>query len=582
MFTDYLFEVVGKNLPDSVESRFFKDLTQSEVESAVTMILNKEPIRNDTTESIFARFLFAKTLKGLLEDKNSELCKTIRDDPPAKYVLQDVYMSTLEKILESFGISVTANMSHPFIVPNLKTIVGKEDKTLGQGAYGRVYSTENGYAIKEFTKGELDSSTILEIAIIHYLNHPNVINIAALQLNPPKIALPLASGVMGLEHGKTLHQRKWIFYQIFRGLAYCHSKYIWHRDIKHDNILLFDKNVDDEIYKEVKIADFGLSKNYAKQGSNETYVVTSWWRAPELFEEDETYTDKIDVWSVGVMLLDCIIQDYAFKSRNEQFVYKKIKANLAPRRLKTLVQRHSNDPEELEVIQKTIVRAKNRITALEALNLPYFDEVRDTIDTLIPAPPIIREKCANVMEYEQELIDPDDYKLDDGDRRHVFIIMYVITNTLNLTFNFFFYAMQLFDKYVYHTSDINLIKKNLNLVMAVVMSLSTYMTEEDTLTPEMLIHQIDDEPYSDKTMKKIFNDVLKSLEFNLIFPNVADFVYEYSKNEQYTNKTIVDVMESAANLVKDFNNIGYSQSDITRMAFNENDLSPKCIDVFES
>lgn len=56
---------------------------------------------------------------------------------------------------------------------------------------------------------------------------------------------------------------KKILLSIIKGLSHIHSKNIIHRDLKPQNILInVDKN-DHKVIKEVKIADFGLSRRFA-------------------------------------------------------------------------------------------------------------------------------------------------------------------------------------------------------------------------------------------------------------------------------------------------------------------------------
>ena len=60
---------------------------------------------------------------------------------------------------------------------------------------------------------------------------------------------------------------------------------------------------------ELAICDFGLARgikesNNAVQNMNQEdeltgYVVTRWYRAPELLVECESYGNEIDMWSVG-------------------------------------------------------------------------------------------------------------------------------------------------------------------------------------------------------------------------------------------------------------------------------------------
>lgn len=69
---------------------------------------------------------------------------------------------------------------------------------------------------------------------------------------------------------------KIFLFQVLRGLAYCHSQNILHRDLKPQNLLLNHKG-------ELKLADFGLAR--AKSIPTKTYsneVVTLWYRPPDV------------------------------------------------------------------------------------------------------------------------------------------------------------------------------------------------------------------------------------------------------------------------------------------------------------
>lgn len=81
-----------------------------------------------------------------------------------------------------------------------------------------------------------------------------------------------------------------------RGLKYIHSANILHRDLKPSNLLL-------NASCDLKVCDFGLARtgNTASQYMTE-YVVTRWYRAPELLLSCDTYGPAIDIWSVGCIL----------------------------------------------------------------------------------------------------------------------------------------------------------------------------------------------------------------------------------------------------------------------------------------
>lgn len=75
-----------------------------------------------------------------------------------------------------------------------------------------------------------------------------------------------------------------------KGLEYIHSKKISHRDLKPENILYTKEK------ETVKICDFGSSKIINEEGKNTPYIVSRYYRAPELILCITNYTTAIDIW----------------------------------------------------------------------------------------------------------------------------------------------------------------------------------------------------------------------------------------------------------------------------------------------
>ena len=96
---------------------------------------------------------------------------------------------------------------------------------------------------------------------------------------------------------------KFVFKGIVKGLQELHELGVIHRDLKPENVLVDDFNNP----KVVKICDFGSAK-YCSEGIFNPYVVTSFYRAPELLFAAKEYSWSIDIWSAGCILAEIFLR----------------------------------------------------------------------------------------------------------------------------------------------------------------------------------------------------------------------------------------------------------------------------------
>lgn len=100
-----------------------------------------------------------------------------------------------------------------------------------------------------------------------------------------------------------------IVIQILYGLNYMNSATIIHRDLTPKSIFLNDNCV-------LKLGHFGLSRVLARDYQKMTENITDInYRAPENFWND-SYDEKMDVWSVGCILFEIITKKTLFKVKN--------------------------------------------------------------------------------------------------------------------------------------------------------------------------------------------------------------------------------------------------------------------------
>ena len=100
--------------------------------------------------------------------------------------------------------------------------------------------------------------------------------------------------------------------QMLRGLDYLHwDKKIIHRDIKPSNVLVNKKGF-------LKISDFGVSGKIDRTvDCLSSWVGTMTHMSPERLK-GETYYADTDIWSLGLIILECALSSYPFPLKRKE------------------------------------------------------------------------------------------------------------------------------------------------------------------------------------------------------------------------------------------------------------------------
>lgn len=317
-------------------------------------------------------------------------------------------------------------------------------RQVGTGAYGTVCSavdsrtkTRTKVAIKKmyrpFQSELFAKRAYRELRLLKHMKHENVIGL--LDVFTADLSLDrftdfyLVMPFMGTDLGKVMKLQRlseekvqFLVYQMLKGLKYIHSAGIIHRDLKPGNLAI---NQDCEL----KIIDFGLARQTDSEMTG--YVVTRWYRAPEVILNWMHYTQTVDIWSVGCIMAEMLLGKPLFKGSDHLDQLTEIMKITGTPSQEFVSKLESDDAktyiQELKKIEKKdltkvfpdsnlqavcvlesmlLLDPDSRVTAAEALSLPYFSVFREP------------DEETEALPYDHSL-DNTDHTVDEW-KRHTF------------------------------------------------------------------------------------------------------------------------------------------------------------------
>ena len=296
-----------------------------------------------------------------------------------------------------------------------------KNNIIGQGAFGKVRlaiikKTKEKVAIKKVFQDKRYKNR--ELPIMQELHHPNIVELKSYYCTKAEncsddefylncIMEYVPKTLSDLITYKRKNQTKFdsftlklFSYQMLKCIGYLHSLGICHRDIKPQNILI------DPADNTLKLCDFGCAKHLVKTESNIAYICSRFYRPPELVIGATIYTTQVDVWSMGCVIAELVINMpiFAGKTATDQLLQiMKVLGTPTPEEIKAMNEKFksklphkeakpwkeyfagkTDDEQFIDLVAHLLVYdPTKRFSPYQALNHPFFDDLKKK-DVKIP------------------------------------------------------------------------------------------------------------------------------------------------------------------------------------------------------
>ncbi len=210
------------------------------------------------------------------------------------------------------------------------------DSELGKGGMGSVWSathlvTRKKVALKfmHANSAELTARFVREAQTASAVRHPNVVEIHDVLSLPDGTPLMVMEMLTGESLASRLARERrlsptdtaFIFGPVVSAVAAAHAAGIVHRDLKPDNIFLAEYAGSAPV---PKVLDFGIAKLVAQNaGPSESALTrtgsllgTPYYMSPEQVFGEKDVDVRADIWSLGVILYECVCGQRPFEGDN--------------------------------------------------------------------------------------------------------------------------------------------------------------------------------------------------------------------------------------------------------------------------
>lgn len=236
---------------------------------------------------------------------------------------------------------------------------------------------------------------------------PNVIQLFGVVQDPLTKVISIVTEYLRSESPRSLFPKltipeiRVLMWHLLVSIDACAQRGVMHRDVKPGNILISADR------QNLRLIDWGLADLYVPQKPYTVRVSTLRYKAPELLLNYQYYDYGVDVWGAGCVLAEMLVKFPFFEGKDidemiaqvagicgtvqmlqyvdkyglvlSQSALSQFPQNQVPGWQKTVhaIKAQKFDEEAIDLMKKLLViDHAERITAAEALEHPFFNEIR--------------------------------------------------------------------------------------------------------------------------------------------------------------------------------------------------------------